>query len=207
MSSGRWLLRFSAAPNMVYGHLRDFRDEPDAVTLQAGSLCVVASRTLLVTGLRIPLRSVKEMRRRVEARTILPESPFGLITEFFRALNDIGEGLLQEATERLSVVESKVLKRSIAGSREEILEMRRESIRIARDMAYKRTAMLELACEHPMLLSLPTNLTASTARSIAMRHWSKMRKSTSTVSSCLKSCGRRLKRKPTGTFTYSRCSR
>jgi zinc transporter len=138
---------------MVYGHLRDFRDEPDAVTLQAGSLCVVASRTLLVTGLRIPLRSVKEMRRRVEARTILPESPFGLITEFFRALNDIGEGLLQEATERLSVVESKVLKRSIAGSREEMLEMRRESIRVARDMAYKRTAMLELAREHPMLLS------------------------------------------------------
>jgi zinc transporter len=145
--------RLFIAPDMVYGHLRDFRDEPDAVTLQAGSLCVVASRTLLVTGLRIPLRSVKEMRRRVEARTILPESPFGLITEFFRALNDIGEGLLQEATERLSVMESKVLKRSIAGSREEMLEMRRESIRVARDMAYKRTAMLELAREHPMLLS------------------------------------------------------
>ena len=145
--------RLFIASDMVYGHLRDFRDEPDAGTLQAGSLCVVASRTLLVTGLRIPLRSVKEMRRRVEARTILPASPFGLITEFFRALNDIGEGLLQEATERLSVMESKVLKRSIAGSREEILEMRRESIRVARDMAYKRTAMLELAREHPMLLS------------------------------------------------------
>ena len=127
--------RLFIAPDMVYGHLRDFRDEPDSATLQAGSLCVVASRTLLVTGLRIPLRSVKEMRRRVEARTILPESPFGLITEFFRALNDIGEGLLQEATERLSVMESKVLKRSIAGSREEILEMRRESIQVARDMA------------------------------------------------------------------------
>src|ERR1700730_8557038 len=153
MSSGWWLLRFSASPDMVYGHLRDFRDEPDAVTLEAGSLCVVASRTLLVTGRRIPLRSVKEVRRRVEVRTILPESPFGLITEFFRALNDIGEGLLQEATERLSAMESRVLKRKIAGSREEILEMRRESIRVARDMAYKRTAMLELAREHPMLLS------------------------------------------------------
>ena len=52
---------------------------------------------------------------------------------------------MQEATERLSVMESKVLKRSIAGSREEIFEMRHESIRAARDMAYKRTAMLELA--------------------------------------------------------------
>jgi zinc transporter len=93
------------------------------------------------------------MRRRVEARTILPESPFGLITEFFRALNDIGEGLLQAATERLSAMESRVLKRNIAGSREEMLEMRRESIRVARDMAYKRTAMLKLAREHPILFS------------------------------------------------------
>ena len=31
--------------------------------------------------------------------------------------------------------------------------MRRESIRVARDMAYKRTAMLELAREHPILFS------------------------------------------------------
>jgi hypothetical protein len=41
--------RLFIAPDMVYGHLRDFRDEPDAVTLQAGSLCVVASRTPLLT--------------------------------------------------------------------------------------------------------------------------------------------------------------
>jgi zinc transporter len=146
--------RLFVAPDMVYGHLRDFRDKPDTVTLQAGSLCVVASQALLVTGRRIPLRSVEELRRRVEARTILPQSPFGLITDFFRALNDIGEGLLQEATERLSAMESKVLKRSVAGHREEILEMRRESIRVARDMAYKRTTMLELAREHPVLLSV-----------------------------------------------------
>ena len=31
--------------------------------------------------------------------------------------------------------------------------MRRDSIRVARDMAYKRTAMLELARERPVLLS------------------------------------------------------
>ena len=146
--------RLFIAPDMVYGHLRDFRDAPDAVTLQAGSLCVVASRTLFVTGRRIPLRSVQETRRRVEAGTIRPETPFGLITEFFRALNDIGEGLLQKATERLSAMESKVLKRNIAGSREEILEMRRESVQVARDMAYKRTAMLELTRERPVLLSV-----------------------------------------------------
>lgn len=66
---------------------------------------------MLVTGRRIPLRSVEELRRRVERRAICPESPFALITEFFRALSDIGEGLLQEATDRLTAIELKVLKR------------------------------------------------------------------------------------------------
>ena len=87
----------------------------------------------------------------MEAHTVLLASPCELITEFFRALNDIGEGLLQEASERLGAMESKVLKRDGAGHREDILEMRRDSIRVARDMAYKRTAMLELARERPVL--------------------------------------------------------
>ena len=141
--------RLFITPDLVYGHLRDFRDEPDAGTLQAGSLCVVASGTLVVTGRRIPLLSVKELRRRVEAQAILPASPCGLITEFFKALNDIGEGLLQEASERISAMGSRVLRRDGARHREELLEMRRESIRVARDMAYKRTAMLELTRERP----------------------------------------------------------
>jgi|GEM_PF-4649936 len=143
--------RLFTTPDLVYGHLRDFRDEPDAAGLQAGSLCVVASRTLLVTGRRIPLLSVEEVRRRVEARTVLPASPFGLITEFFKALNDIGEGLLQEASERLIAMGSKVLKRDGSDHREDLVEMRREAMLVARDMAYKRTAMLELARERPAL--------------------------------------------------------
>jgi zinc transporter len=138
-------------PDLVYGHLRDFRDQPDAATLQAGSLCIVASRTLVVTGRRIPLRSVQDLRCRVEARTVQPASAFALITEYFRALNDIGEGLLQDASERLRATESKVLRRNAAGHRDDILEMRRSSIEVARDMAYKRTAMLDLARECPAL--------------------------------------------------------
>jgi hypothetical protein len=51
-------------PDLIYGHLRDFRDEPDAAGLQAGSLCVAASRTLLVTGRRLPLRSVEVATQR-----------------------------------------------------------------------------------------------------------------------------------------------
>jgi zinc transporter len=143
--------RLFVTPDLVYGHLRDFRDEPGAATLEAGSLSVAATRTLLVTGRRIPLLSVKELRRRVEAPTVRPESPCGLITEFFRALNDIGERLLQQASERLGVMESRVLKRDGAGQRKDILEMRRDSIRVARDMAYKRTAMLEFTRERPAL--------------------------------------------------------
>jgi zinc transporter len=135
--------------DLVYGHLRDFRAEPDGVSLQAGSLCVVASQILVVTGRRIPLLSIEEVRRRVEARTVLPASPFGLITEFFKALNDIGEGLLQDASERLRTMESRVLNRSGTELRGDILEMRRESTEVARDMAYKRTAMLDLARERP----------------------------------------------------------
>ena len=145
--------RLFTTPDLIYGHMRDFRDESGASTLQAGSLCVVASKTIIVTGRRIPLLSVEELRRRVEARTVLATSPAGLITEFLKALNDIGEGLLQDDSERLSVLESKALKRSGTGHREELLEMRRSSIRIARDMAYKRTAMLELVRERPALLA------------------------------------------------------
>ena len=144
--------RLFTTPDLVYGHLRDFRDEPGTVTLQAGSLCIAVSRTLMVTGRRIPLLSVKELQCRVEARTVLPASPFGLITEFFKALNDIGEGLLQDASERLSAMGSMVLRRNGAGHRDDILEMRRESIQVARDMTYKRTAMLELAHERPALM-------------------------------------------------------
>ena len=143
--------RLFVTPDLIYGHLRDFRDQPDAATLQAGSLCLVASRTLIVTGRRIPLLSVEEVRRRVEARTALPASPFGLITEFFKALNDIGEGLLQEASERLRATASKVLKRDGVRYREDLLEMRSNSMRVARDMGYKRTAMLKLARERPAL--------------------------------------------------------
>src|SRR5271169_5853033 len=94
--------RLFITPDLIFGHLRDFRDVPDAVTLQAGSLCVVASRTLFFTGRQIPLVSVNELRRRVEAGVVRPASPVGLITEFFRALNDIGESLLQRDSERLS---------------------------------------------------------------------------------------------------------
>jgi zinc transporter len=144
--------RLFTTPDLVYGHLRDFRDQPGAVTLQAGSLCVAVSRTLIVTGRRIPLLSVDELRRRVEARTALPASPFGLITEFFKALNDIGEGLLQDADERLGAMGSMVLRRDGAGHRDDILEMRSQSIQVARDMTYKRTAMLELARERPAFI-------------------------------------------------------
>jgi len=144
--------RLFTTPDLVYGHLRDFRDEPGTVTLQAGSLCIAVSRTLMVTGRRIPLLSVKELQCRVEARTVLPASPFGLITEFFKALNDIGEGILQDASERLSAMGSMVLRRNGGGHRDDILEMRRESIQVARDLTYKRTAMLELAHERPALI-------------------------------------------------------
>ena len=141
--------RLFILPDMIYGHLRDFRDESSAPALQAGSLCVVASSKFIATGRRIPLLAIEEVRRRVEAGTALPASPFGLVTEFFKALNDIGEDLLQEAGDRLRAIRAEVLKRNGARHREDILDLRRDSIEVARDMAYKRIAMLELARERP----------------------------------------------------------
>jgi len=137
--------------DLIYGHLRDFRDLRGATGLQAGSVSVVVSQRLLVTGRRIPLRSIGELKRRVEAQTVRPASPYGLVTEFLKALNDIGEGLLQEAEERLRLIGSKVLKRIGAEHREEILEMRRDSIEIVRDMTFKKTALLDLAREQPSI--------------------------------------------------------
>ena len=135
--------------DMIYGHLRDFRDEGVAPALQPGSLCVVASGRFLVTGRRIPLLAIEDVRRRVESSAVLPESPFGLITEFFKALNDIGEDLLQEAGDRLRAIRVDVLKPGGARRRDAVLELRRDSIEVARDMAYKRSAMLELARDRP----------------------------------------------------------
>jgi zinc transporter len=66
-----------------------------------------------------------------------------------KALNDIGEGLLQGDSERLGAMGSKVLRRNGAGHREDLLELRSRSVQVARDMAYKRAAMLELARERP----------------------------------------------------------
>jgi zinc transporter len=144
--------RVFVTPDLIYGQLRDFRDMPDAAALEAGALCVVVSPILLVTGRRIPLLSVEELKRRVEARTVTPAGPFDLISEFLRALNDIGENRLQEASERLRAMGSKVLSRTGGGCRDDILEMRRSSIEVSRDMAYKRTAMLAFARERPALI-------------------------------------------------------
>ena len=41
--------RLFTTPDIIYGHLRDFRDEPGAATLQLGSLCVAASHRGVVT--------------------------------------------------------------------------------------------------------------------------------------------------------------
>jgi Mg2+ and Co2+ transporter CorA len=72
--------RLFIKPDMIYGHLRDFRDETAAATLQAGSLCVVASHRFIVTGRRLPLLSIEEVRRRIDAGTALPRSPPGSST-------------------------------------------------------------------------------------------------------------------------------
>ena len=64
--------RLFVKPDMIYGHLRDFRDEPAAAILQADSLCVVISHRSIVTGRRLPLRSMAEVQRRLDAGIACP---------------------------------------------------------------------------------------------------------------------------------------
>jgi hypothetical protein len=64
--------RLFITPDMIYGHLGDFRDEPGVATLQPGSLCVAASHRLIVTGRRLPLLSIEEVPRQVDAGTACP---------------------------------------------------------------------------------------------------------------------------------------
>jgi zinc transporter len=141
--------RLLSKQHMIYGHLRDCRDQPAAVGPQAGALYIVASADLVVTGRFLPLLSLAEVQRRIEAGTVLLASPFAFLTGYLRALNDIGEGLLQKASERLGNLESMVLRREGLRHRDEILEIRRTSIQVAHDMAYRRTAMFELEDARP----------------------------------------------------------
>jgi zinc transporter len=143
--------RLFATADLILGHLRDFRDDPGAATLHAGALSVVASPTLIVTGRHVPLLAVEQLRRRVESRTVQPASPFGLMTEFFRALNDLSEDRLHDASERVGTIEAELLEAQSVEHREDLLRLRRSAMRLARDMAYKRASMIELVRDRPAL--------------------------------------------------------
>jgi nicotinic acid mononucleotide adenylyltransferase len=77
----------------------------------------------------------------------------------------------------------------------------------ARDMAYKRTAMLELARERPVLLSVDEfdHLNRQIHRYAALVE--DVEEYAEHCQFCSKSCGLRSRKKPTKTFTSSQCSR
>jgi zinc transporter len=143
--------RLFSSDRVIYGHLRDLRRLPDGEPLQPGALCVLASERLVITGRRIPLRAVEELRDRIELGTIRVETPFSLLTEFFTALNDICENLLQQDSDRLRHITSGLAQSNLSSSGQVLLDMSNHATRIARDMAYKRSAMLELVRERPPL--------------------------------------------------------
>lgn len=140
--------RLFATPKALYGHLRDIREqiEQDALP-SAGSLCIFLCDGLVVTGRRRPLCGVQELRRRVEAGLFQPPTAFSLLTGLFDALNDVGFETIEAASERLRLIEADLLRRRFRSRRDDLVELRSSAVRLARDMAYKRSAMVELAAE------------------------------------------------------------
>ncbi|MGF1560556.1 MAG: magnesium transporter CorA family protein [Geminicoccaceae bacterium] len=145
--------RLFAFDAVVYGHLRDLRVVKDDKHLRPGSLCILLTAKLVVSGRRIPLRAVEVLRQRIEAGAVTPSGPYALLAGFFNVLNEVTEDLIERATRRLSEIGAALLKRSGGQFRDELLEMRRDAIRLSRDMSYKRVAMRELLQDKPPMAS------------------------------------------------------
>lgn len=136
---------------MIYGQLRDLRaptaDEGDG--MQSGALSLLIMPGLVVTGRVRLLIAVEHLRERIIGGTAEVGSPIALLTEFFVSLNSVGEQLLDEASEYVGQLGTKMLNDHSFELRQQLVRKRAQGINLARDMAYKRTAMLELLRESP----------------------------------------------------------
>ncbi|MEM7177900.1 MAG: CorA family divalent cation transporter [Pseudomonadota bacterium] len=138
---------------IIYGQLRDLCVPPESRShaLRAGALCFLAIPGLVVTGRAEPLMAVRELRNRIENGTAEVYSPIGLLKAFFEALNDIGEDALDASSNELSDMEVEILRQGRVRNRPDLLRMRREAVSLVREMAYKRTSMMDLLREKPPL--------------------------------------------------------
>ncbi|MBK5571026.1 CorA family divalent cation transporter [Ensifer sp. SSB1] len=144
---------------LIYGQLRDLRvptaDEGSGRQSAALSLLIIPG--LVVTGGVEPLTTVERLRERIVAGAAKVGSPISLLTEFFISLNLLGEQALDEASENVGQLGSRMLRsqrsfeqrHDLPRMRQQLLQTRVHAMNIARDMAYKRTAMLELLRECP----------------------------------------------------------
>ncbi len=136
---------------MIYGQLRDLlvATADDGNGLQSGALSVLIMPGLVVTGRVQLLTAVERLRDRVVAGTAKVGSPISLLTEFFVSLNSVGEQLLDDASENVGRLGARMVRDHSFELRQQLLRTRMQGTNIARDMAYKRTAMLELLRECP----------------------------------------------------------
>ena len=144
---------------MIYGQLRDLRvptaEEGSGRRSAALSLLIIPG--LVVTGGVGPLTTVERLQERIVAGAAQVGSPISLLTEYFVTLNSLGEEALDEASDNVGQLGSRMLKsqrsfeqrQELLRTRQQLLQIRVHAMNIARDMAYKRTAMLELLRECP----------------------------------------------------------
>ncbi len=131
----------------IYGYLRDFRGDLEEGRMRGGTLNALVDAGLFVTGQRAPLRAVEELRRRVQHGAVSPRGAFQLLTEFFAALNDIGEDLLDDSSARLSELQEDILELGATEHQETLFRMRRDAYAIVRDMSFKRATLHEFLGE------------------------------------------------------------
>lgn len=76
-----------------------------------------------------------------------PRNAVELLAEFFAALNDIGEDLLDGFNERLTEMQEEILERGATRHQEALFRMRRDAYALVRDMAFKRATLYEFLRE------------------------------------------------------------
>jgi len=132
--------------DLLFGQLRDVRREDEGEPGHArhgGALSVLIGPGLVVTGRIKPLAVVDELRQRLEATPSHGiATPFAWLTAFFGTLNSIGEHAIDETSAALLTFEIDLLRGETLTRRDEVLAMRRRTMILTHDLAYRRTSML-----------------------------------------------------------------
>lgn len=136
--------RMYADDDLLYGHLRDLREQSGLALPHDGVLSIVVAQDRVVTGCHQPLRAVHQLCERIADGRVRLARPAAWPAAFLRTLNDIGDDLLLQGFDGLNAIERRILRRRGDKERQALLKIRRETLHVVRDMASHRAAMTEV---------------------------------------------------------------